>query len=135
MSEKLIVSNAEYKNWLKDLKLRIRSVQLKAAISVNRELLQFYWELGAEIVQKQTNTKWGDGFLKQLSTDLTAEFPEMKGFSITNLQYIRKWHLFYFQNYTIQQQPVVEFSQQPVSQITSIPRVHKIAIVSSGVEK
>ena len=45
MSEQFIVAGDDYNNWLKEVKLRIRSVQLKAAISVNRVLLQFYWEL------------------------------------------------------------------------------------------
>lgn len=55
-----------------------------------------YWELGESIVRKQAETSWGDGLIVQLSRDLTAEFPEMKGFSETNLFYIKKWFYFYF---------------------------------------
>ncbi len=96
MSEFFIASGDDYKNWLNEVKLRIRSVQLKAAISVNRELLQFYWELGADIVHNQSNAHWGDGFLKQLSADLMAEFPEMKGFSLSNIKYVKQWYLWLF---------------------------------------
>ena len=83
-------ADEHYKNWLSDLKAKVRNVQIKAAVSVNKELLTFYWELGADIVQKQSATQWGIGFLKQLSTDLMAEFPEMKGFSLSNLKYIKQ---------------------------------------------
>ncbi len=85
----------DYKVWLADIKSRIRNVQIKAAMKVNTELLSFYWELGADIVARQEETAWGDGFLLQLSKDLMAEFPKMKGFSRTNLLYMRKWYLFY----------------------------------------
>ncbi len=94
MSSDLLINN-DYKVWLADIKSRIRNVQIKAALNVNAALLNFYWELGADIVARQEKTAWGDGFLLQLSKDLMAEFPEMKGFSRRNLELIRKWYLFY----------------------------------------
>lgn len=54
---------------MKDVKQRIRQAQVKAAVQVNTALLTFYWELGADIVERQKSAKWGSGFLKQLSTD------------------------------------------------------------------
>lgn len=130
MSEKPIVSDAGYKKWLSDLKLRIRSVQLKAALSVNSGLLQFYWELGAAIVAKQAETKWGEGLFLQLSADLITEFPDMKGFSVSNLRYIRQWYLFYSDAAAIHQQAVGESGQELPAQITMIPWGHNIAIMS-----
>lgn len=85
----------EYRDWLKDIKQRLRQAQVKAAVQVNTTLLTFYWELGADIVERQKSAQWGSGFLKQLSADLMAEFPDMKGFSYRNIRYIRQWHLFY----------------------------------------
>ena len=76
----------EYKEWLADLKNRLMVVQLKTAVAVNEDLLRFYWQLGSDIVQKQTDAHWGDDFLGQLSRDLMKEFPDMKGFSISNLK-------------------------------------------------
>ena len=90
---------SEYKNWIGELKQRIRQSQIKAAVRVNTELLQLYWQLGSEIVEKQQNAKWGDGFLKQLSADLMTEFTEMKGFSVRNLQLICRWYEFYNQGF------------------------------------
>ena len=111
-----------YKKWLTELKQKIRAVQVKAAIVVNCEMLQFYWELGADIVEKQTQAKWGDGFLATLSNDLIVEFPSVKGFSKRNLELIRQWYLFYSAENTI--------AKQVVSQLTKIPWGHNIAIIS-----
>ena len=85
----------DYAAWIGELKLRIRQSQIKAAVKVNTELLQLYWQLGSDIVEKQKSAKWGDGFMKQLSRDLSAEFPEMKGFSLRNIERIRKWYITY----------------------------------------
>ena len=103
------IITSEYKDWIGELKQRIRQSQIKAAVKVNTELLQLYWKLGGEIVEKQQNAQWGDGFLKQLSADLMTEFPEMKGFSLRNLERIRNWYLFYYEHYTITAQAVPQF--------------------------
>ena len=101
----------DYHIWLKNLKEKVRLVQIKAAIKVNSELLKFYWELGQDIVDMQKSAKWGDGFLKQLSKDLIVEFPEIKGFSQTNLKYVKRWYLFYSQGIEKSQQVVDQLSQ------------------------
>jgi predicted nuclease of restriction endonuclease-like (RecB) superfamily len=82
-----------YKQWLADLKNKIRSTQIKAAIAVNSLLIEFYWELGKMIAEKQT--EWGSKFLETLSTDLRKEFPEMQGFSVTNLKYCRLFYQYF----------------------------------------
>jgi len=120
--KKPLTKNEAYSAWLKELKDRVRQVQIKAAVKVNSELLQFYWNLGQDIVEKQKNARWGSGFLKQLSMDLSSEFPDMKGFSERNIKYVRQWFLFYNRNNAI--------GQQAVAQLTQIPWGHNIAIVS-----
>ena len=114
-----LILNKEYKRWLTDIKLKVRNAQLKAAVRVNSEMLLFYWNFGAEIVAKQSGAKWGDGLIDQLSKDLIAEFPEVKGFSRSNLMYIKKWYLFYSKTGSIVQQPVGQIAQQPVSQLSA----------------
>ncbi|MDX2047590.1 MAG: PDDEXK nuclease domain-containing protein [Chitinophagaceae bacterium] len=110
-----------YRQWLKQLKERIRSAQIKAALKVNAELLTLYWELGREIIEKEKEVPWGQGLIEQLSKDLLSEFPEMKGFSVTNLYYIKRWFLFYNQqDNPILPQVVAELSKnqklpQPVA--------------------
>jgi len=85
--------SSEYKTWLSDLKSKIRSAQIKAAIAVNSALIEFYWELGKMISEKQA--QWGTKFLETLSKDLQDEFPEMKGFSVTNLKYCKLFYNYF----------------------------------------
>lgn len=81
-----VIKDTHYLNWISELKKQFRQAQLKAVVRVNQELLQFYWHLGSEILEKQQKTQWGDGFLNQLSKDLITEFPDVKGFSVSNSQ-------------------------------------------------
>lgn len=104
---------ADYKDWLKELKQKFRSAQIKAAVKVNQELIKFYWELGQDIVEKQKIRKWGDGFISQLSRDLISEFPNIKGFSRRNLEYISRWFSFYTQKNLIAQQAVAQLYPNP----------------------
>ncbi|MET4084047.1 hypothetical protein ABIB40_004021 [Pedobacter sp. UYP30] len=75
----------EYKDWLKELKSKVRSAQLKTVIAVNSALIGFYWELGKMISEKTALSNWGDKILEQVSKDLKDEFPDMNGLSRTNL--------------------------------------------------
>lgn len=61
---------------------------------------------------------------------MSAEFPDIKGFSVSNLRYVRQWYLFYSEKSTIRQQAVGELGKELVLQITSIPWGHNIAIFS-----
>lgn len=89
--EKITFSNEDYKQFLQDLKKRIQSAQIKAALSVNRELVLLYWQIGREILERQKAEGWGAKVIEQISKDLRSEFPEMKGFSSRNLKYMRKF--------------------------------------------
>lgn len=91
------LKDSEFRQWIVDLKGRIRQSQLKAAVKVNSELLHLYWDLGRDIVVRQMDAIWGSGFYEQLSKELKKEFPEMKGFSKSNLYYIKQFYLFYSQ--------------------------------------
>jgi predicted nuclease of restriction endonuclease-like (RecB) superfamily len=86
---------APYKIWLKEIKDIVSFAKSKAALSVNEYLLLMYWQLGEMVVQKQKQHLWGDAVIEQLSADLQKAFPEMKGFSRTNLFNCKKLFLFY----------------------------------------
>ena len=107
--------NIEFAQWVKTLKNEIRTAQIKAAVKVNSGMLQMYWNLGKEIIERQKTANWGDGFLKELSRELMAEFPDMKGFSYRNLKYIRQWFLFYNREGSIRQQVVAQLGEDTFS--------------------
>ena len=87
--------DSNYVQWLNEVKSRYRSAQIKAAVKVNAEQLLFNWQLGRDLVTRKAEEQWGSGVVEQLSMDLQAAFPESKGFSTTNLWYMKKWYEFY----------------------------------------
>ena len=87
--------DAEYSEWIAEVKYRYRSAQVKAAVKVNGEKLLFNWQLGRDLVQKKAEERWGAGVVEQVSLDLKKEFPNEDGFSTSNLWYMKKWYLFY----------------------------------------
>jgi len=125
-----LTHSRQYHTWLQDIKKRVRQAQLKAATFVNTALLEFYWNLGADIVEQQKQAVWGSGFLKQLSKDLTAEFPDMKGFSLNNLQYIKRWYSFYCGSLPNCGTGCSTITEQPVSLLVQIPWGHNLTIIS-----
>jgi hypothetical protein len=71
---------AVYDSFLQELKDRIRSAQVRAALSVNRELVVLYWTIGRDILNRQKDEGWGTKIIDRLSDDLTKAFPDMRGF-------------------------------------------------------
>jgi predicted nuclease of restriction endonuclease-like (RecB) superfamily len=85
-----LVSNSKsYQDLLARLKSQIRSAQVRAAVAVNRELVQLYWWIGKEILLRQASEGWGSKVVDRLAKDLRSEFPDMSGLSRTNLLYMR----------------------------------------------
>jgi predicted nuclease of restriction endonuclease-like (RecB) superfamily len=78
-----------YQVLLRELKERIRTARLQAALAVNEELILLYWSIGREILQRQANEGWGSKVIDRLSTDLRHDFPDMTGLSARNLKYMR----------------------------------------------
>jgi predicted nuclease of restriction endonuclease-like (RecB) superfamily len=98
-----------YAAWLGEVKRRIHAAQQRATVQVNRELIALYWSIGHDILDRQQRQGWGAGIVAQVSADLRAAFPEMKGFSRTNLMYMRAF---------AEAWPDPEaFVQQPVGQL------------------
>src|SRR5579875_1455667 len=78
-----------YDKFLAELKDRIRHAQLRAALSVNRELVLLYWSVGRDILARQKDRGWGAKVIDRLAADLRKAFPEMTGLSPRNLKYMR----------------------------------------------
>lgn len=80
-----------YREWLKDIKERIRTAQQKVVLASNSELIVLYWQIGREILERQKQRRWGAKVVDRLADDLRREFPSMKGFSRANLLYMRSF--------------------------------------------
>lgn len=128
MGKTITILDTEYKTWISELSSRYRKSQIKAALKVNDEMLRFYYGLGKDIESMKAESKWGSGFIKNLSRDLKAQNPEATCFSPTNLLYMKNFYLLY--------QPYLEdasITQQLVEQIEkdifSIPWGHHTLLI------
>ena len=116
MGKSINILDKDYTQWVKELSLRYRRSQIKAAIKVNREMLIFYWELGRDIVEMKAESRWGSGFMKNLSRDLKEANPGATCFSETNLLYIKNFYLLYQPYLSITPQLEEQFTQQVAEQ-------------------
>lgn len=113
-----IVPPSGYTDWLADLKARIHSAQQRAVLAVNRELVLLYWQLGHDILERQSREGWGAKVIDRLARDLREAFPEIKGFSTRNLKYMR-----YFAEHC----PAQQFGQQSAAQL---PWFHIVTLLT-----
>lgn len=107
----------EYKAFFKEIKEKILTSQIKAALAVNHQLINLYWEIGSKIYLKQNEEGWGAKTIENLAKDLKSTFPEMKGFSHRNLKYMVQFAKEY---------PDFAIGQQVVAQI---PWGHNILLL------
>lgn len=115
--------NEEYSSLLSQIKATIKSSQVKAMLKANAELLSAYWFVGKSIVYMLEQKGWGNKIIQKLSDDLKTLFPSEQGFSVRNLQYMRKFAEEYpsaFAQQTVAQLPnfhLLTFTQPLVAQI------------------
>ncbi len=88
MTSKSITSSS-YRVFLESLKERVRAARVRAGVTVNRELILLYWDIGRDILRRQADEGWGAAVIDRLSLDLRRAFPDMKGLSPRNLKYMR----------------------------------------------
>lgn len=126
----------EYISLLSQIKSQIKVSQIKATLSVNAEMLYSYWFTGKSIIYMLDQKGWGKKIIQQLSSDLKASFPNEQGYSIRNLQYMRKFaaeYPFAFTQQVVAQLPDLPFltpAQQPVAQIESVSQEELLKMVS-----
>lgn len=112
-----------YFQFLVNLKNCLGSSRCKAVLGVNHELILLYHHIGIEVLKSQEIYGWGAKIIDKLSHDLKSEFPEMKGFSLRNIKYMRKF---------AEEYPSRKFVQQVVAQI---PWGHNIFLLDLVPEK
>lgn len=116
MPQKTVLPD-DYPIVLNELKKLIRSAQIKASLKVNRELVLLYWNIGNEILNRQSHQGWGTKVIETISKDLRAAFPGSRGYSTRNLKYMRAF---------AEAWPEKAIVQQVVAQI---PWGHNILII------
>ena len=126
---------ADYQSWLKTIKQKIHATRMKVALAANGELIALYYEIGAQIVDRESHAQWGSGFIDAFSRDLRVAFPDLGGFSSKNLRYCRAFFRFYCDP-AIWQQAVAKLQDRPwagteaelSALLASIPWGHTIQI-------
>ncbi|HEY3416358.1 MAG TPA: PDDEXK nuclease domain-containing protein [Armatimonadota bacterium] len=126
MDDTSLASLEGYDHFLREIKQRIQTAQVRAALAVNRDLVLLYWQIGRNILTRQQQQGWGAKIINRLATDLHHAFPAMKGFSRTNLLYMRAFADAY---------PEEAFVQQVVGQIPWGHNVRILDLVKDPIER
>ena len=133
MMRPINIIDSDYIQWIKELSSRYRRSQIKAAVKVNQEMLQFYWELGRDIVERDAENHYGSKFYTSLSRDLRAEIQNASGLSERNLRYTKKFYLFYENIMETLQQVVADSKenilQQVAAKLFSLPWGHHLLLM------
>lgn len=118
MSTSLAGFPEDYAPWLAELKARIAGARQRAALAVNQEQIRLYWQIGREILERQQAQGWGAKVINRLANDLQAAFPDMRGFSASNLKYMR---------FFAERCPAAQIGQQPADQL---PWFHIVLLIT-----
>jgi len=84
-------NHENYKTWVNTLVKTIETAKLQTSLKVNSDLLQLYFTLGNEILEKQEKLGWGKQIIDLLSADLQKRYSGESGYSIRNLKYMRQF--------------------------------------------
>ena len=120
---------ASYPMLLDDIKSRIRSARIKASISINRELIGLYWDIGKCITERQKQEGWGKSVVERLATDLRNEFLQISGFSSRNIWRMRAFYLAWTEDVQKLTQTVAVLDGENLPQpVAEIPWGHNILL-------
>ena len=113
-----ILLPVDYADWISSLKKRIAGARQRIVLSANEEQIRLYHDIGRDILDRQNRQGWGARVIERISADLRDAFPEMKGFSASNLKYMR---------FFAQECPDIKIGQQPADQL---PWFHIITLIT-----
>lgn len=127
---------SDYATWLTEVKTRIQSARSRAALAVNSEVVHLYYSIGRDILERQAQQGWGSKVVPRIAADLKAAFPDIKGFSASNIKYMR-YFAEHCPNAPIGQQPSAQlanaagprFGQQPADQM---PWFHIVTLLTKA---
>ena len=81
-----------YAEAVKVIKDAILRSQYRAASSANKEQLSLYYGIGRYVSQNSRDGFWGKGAIEAISQQLQKELPGLRGFSATNIKYMRSFY-------------------------------------------
>ena len=84
----VLINTSEYISIVKKIKHEISDAQYRATMHVNADMLLLYYDIGCII---NAHKSWGNKFIDNLATDIRISYPECKGYSVRNLQYMAKF--------------------------------------------
>jgi predicted nuclease of restriction endonuclease-like (RecB) superfamily len=119
---------SDYSAWLAEVKSRIQSARSRAALAVNFEVIRLYHSIGCDILERQTRHGWGSKVISRIAADLKAAFPDIKGFSTSNIKYMR----FFAEHCPAPPSanpPGPRFGQQPADQL---PWFHVVTLLTKA---
>jgi len=125
-----VAGSEAYIDFLDELKGRIRQARIRVNVSVNRQLLELYWNLGREIVLRQEAEGWGSSVIERLSSDLRRSFPGMRGLSVSNIWRMRAFFLAHRAAEEKLAQPVRDFTGTKLpEEVPDLPWSHQVVLI------
>lgn len=119
-----LVLPESYPVLLENIKTSIRESQIKAAMTVNHELIKLHWWIGSEIVKRQEAEGWKAQVIERLCKDIQSGFPGLKGFSRSNVFYMRRFYVSY-----VRIQQAAGFLETPPDFCLNIPWWHNVILI------
>ena len=116
------IDTIEYNNMLQSIIIEVQKAQTNAIFAVNKQLILLYWFVGKMIHEKQKEYNWGSKFIETVAKDLRSKFPNMEGFSKSNIFYMKR----FYESYLIFQTPSGKLQDLA---IFNIPWSHNILLI------
>ena len=126
VSRDMMTADEGYVQWMADIKQRFRQSQVKAAVRVNTAMLEFYWSVGRDLVALRAEERWGAGVVKQFALDMRQAFPDETGFSDTNVKYMKRWYLFYYERVIKVNNPLTKLVTKLVANLRTLKKASKL---------
>ena len=114
---RLTDSFRNYATLLRQIKQRVLLAQQRSIYAANEEMLRMYWDIGGMLQQSQQTDGWGKKTLQRLSVDLKNDYPEIKGFSVRNMQCMMQFFCEYNQELTMIREDYSAITQPAVAQL------------------
>lgn len=71
------------------IKSTITKTQLEIMMDANKKLVNLYYQIGKTL---EENSSWGNKFIDNVAMELKISFPNLKGFSVRNLKYMKTFY-------------------------------------------